>query len=326
MRELSYNFVKLVSLLSDGEYHDGTSIGERLAITRAAVWKLIQKLDHYGIAYSSLKGRGYRLDEPLKLLDAEQIISLLHQRKVTLGVFEKLPSTNDYLKQQATNNRKIAVCLAESQTSGKGRLARGWHSPFAQNIYLSILYPIERDISELSGLSLVVALAAAQAIEKALSLEPNCVKVKWPNDLYIDKSKLGGLLIECEAESNGFCQLIIGAGVNVNMQKALKKEINQRWSSLSKITGCYIDRNTLSALIISTMIASLECFAEHGFAYFKDEWQQRDHLQTKKICVKTVRMQRVGHYEGITEQGHLILKDPSGTRHTHAFGDATIVS
>ena len=118
MKALNHNLIALVDLLGDGDYHDGTSIGMRLDITRAAVWKLVKKLESYAVPISSAKGKGYRLEAPLILLDVKKIKSQLHDKLIQLEVAEKIESTNDYLKQQHKLNA-ILACLAEMQTAGK---------------------------------------------------------------------------------------------------------------------------------------------------------------------------------------------------------------
>ncbi|MAZ78212.1 MAG: biotin--[acetyl-CoA-carboxylase] ligase [Legionellaceae bacterium] len=325
MKRISQNLVQLVALLNDGHYHDGTSIGEQLNVSRAAVWKLIKKLEQYDVPIASTKGKGYQLKKPLALLDNKKLASLLRHRSVKVETLEKVASTNDYLKQFTKDNDKIIACMSETQTKGKGRLQRQWHSPFGQNIYLSLLCPFEKDISELSGLSLVAGLAVCHAIESTIDLRGNQLKMKWPNDIFIDGRKLGGILIEIEAESNGFCQVVIGVGLNVNMEKALKREIDQSWASLLQMTEQYIDRNKLCAEIIDSIIDYFERFSSKGLAEYKSEWQKRDCLSNKNISVMSGNKKMTGACIGINNQGHLKIQDKSGKTSTLSSGDTTLL-
>jgi BirA family biotin operon repressor/biotin-[acetyl-CoA-carboxylase] ligase len=258
-------------------------------------------------------------------LNIKRLKSQLRHRSVKLEVLEKIPSTNDYLKLFSKNNKEIHACFAEAQTTGKGRLHRQWHSPFAENIYLSVLCPFEKDISELSGLSLVVALAICHALESVIDFKEKPLGVKWPNDILIDGKKLAGTLIEIEAESNGFCQVIIGIGINVNMQKALKKDINQKWASLSQVTKQYIDRNPLGSEIIDTLIDYLERFSSNGLASFQQEWKKRDCLSKKMISVIFRNKKQQGICLGINNQGHLKIKAKTGDTLTLSSGDTTLL-
>ncbi len=341
MQKTSQNLIKITECLSDGGCHDGTSIGAKLNITRAAVWKALKKLEHYGIALESIKGKGYLLQSPLILLDKEKINSSLTvleknselqsrtsinkinasntkaKKILQLEVFEKIGSTNDYLKEilknliengtstkyikknksnaindnnkndKAVKKNKIRVCMAEMQSQGKGRLGRRWYSPFGQNIYLSMLYPFEKDVSELTGLSLVVALSICDAIGLMLPSFQETLSVKWPNDVLINGSKLAGTLIEIQAESNGFCNAIIGIGINVNMEKANKSDINQNWSSLLQVAGRHLDRNRLAANLISSLMDYLQRFSCKGLGPFLDEWKERDILFGRKIALSS---------------------------------------
>lgn len=323
MTQLRNNLVNLVTLLNDHAYHDGTTIGEQLGITRAAVWKLIKKLQDYGIQIESIKGKGYQLTQPLQLLNLQNIKKHLNRKVYDLIILEKATSTNDILKT-IPNNHKITVCLAESQSAGKGRLQRPWYSPFAENIYLSLRYTLEKDISELSGLSLVTALAICKALDESADLKNESLTIKWPNDIYLQGKKLAGILIEIEAESHGRCNVIIGIGINVNMQKALKKQIDQDWSSIFSATGNYTDRNLICVSVINTLINYLDIFSTNGLTYFLTEWKQRDHLQNKTISIKTGNETHQGIYKGINQLGHLKLLKTDGETLSFSSGDATI--
>lgn len=323
MQKINQNLVKIADLLNDGQYHDGTSIGSLLHITRAAVWKVLKKLENYGIPLESVKGKGYLLKEPLILLDDKKIKTCLACSSIQLEVFEKLPSTNDYLTS-LLDKKKIRVCIAETQSHGKGRLNRHWHSPFGQNIYLSMYYPFQRDISELSGLSLVVALATCKAIAAATQLEEDKLFVKWPNDIWVNQGKIAGILIELQAESNGLCQAIIGIGINVNMEQSIKNNVKQQYSSLSKITGDYYDRNKLCASLIDSLINYLERFSSYGLKSFLNEWEKKDMLFNKTVTLISGKNKHEGLCMGINEQGHLLLKNSKNKIHSYSAGDTTL--
>jgi BirA family biotin operon repressor/biotin-[acetyl-CoA-carboxylase] ligase len=323
MTHLNQKLVELVQLLNDGEYHDGTSLGEHLCITRAAVWKMIKKLQGYHIEIRSVKGKGYCLESKLFLLDEKAIKNRLRHKKIHLNILEKTTSTNDILKQSIQDNPQMTACFAETQTSGRGRLNRQWHSPFAENIYFSMLYSFQKDISQLSGLSLMVALAMCHAIE---IIYPSCSpQVKWPNDIMINGCKVAGILIEIEAQSHGFCQVIIGVGVNVNMHKASKKHINQHWISLSQVMGHTLDRNSLAAEMINTLMDYLQRFSDKGMSDFMEEWKKRDCLYHSAISVQCANTAIKGYCLGIDALGHVLLQKDSGDVLSLASGEASIL-
>lgn len=333
--ELSPSLSRLVELLNDQVVHDGSFLGDALQVSRAAVWKMIQKLKGHGIAIETQKGKGYRLVEPLILLSSEKIKSFLSPSNTpdswegncqqTLVVLEKISSTNEYWKLSSRPPEGgLQVCVAEQQTAGRGRLARHWHSPFGQNLYISLSTLFERDISELSGLSLVMALAVCQALEWNCPLLPK-LQVKWPNDILVEGRKLSGNLISIQAEPHGFSRLIIGVGINVNMQVANFQEIDQPWTSLRQLTGAYQDRNLLCASVIETMRVYLSRFHRESLKGFQSEWKERDALRGKPLCFLLHEKERIqGVGRGINEQGHLLVELDHGEQRSFASGEVSL--
>lgn len=321
-RELNTNLVKIVDILSDGKYHDGTTIGDSLKLTRSAVWKTIKKLESNHIKIDSIKGKGYALLEPLALLNINKIIKKLANPYVDLSIFESIASTNEYLKT-FKHSKAVKFCLAEQQTQGKGRLGREWYSPFGKNVYLSCLYPFQKDVSELSGLSLVVSLAILKTLKNSGIHEH--LFVKWPNDIIYANKKLSGSLIELQAETHSACQVIIGIGVNVNMLQDEDHQISQPWVSMQKILNTYVDRNDLCANLINNLVEYLAQFERVGLSTFTDEWMQADCLAGKTITVNNANDQIQGKMVGINAQGHLLLQFDNNETRAFSSGDTSIV-
>ena len=313
---INASLIKVVNILSDGQYHDGNTIGELLQMTRSAVWKTIKKLESYAVRIDSVKGKGYALLEPLQLLELNKIKFHL-ANDIDIDIFETVNSTSEYLK--TVKSRR--VCLAEQQTSGKGRLGRTWHSPFGKNIYMSMLYPFKKDISELAGLSMVVSLAIVKTLQ-SYGIH-DWLGVKWPNDILYQQRKMAGILIEIQAESHGACHAIIGIGMNVNMQDDAK-QISQAWTSMRNILGEYVDRNELSARMIDNLILYLDKFSSQGFAAFVEEWEGVDCLADRLITLKNINESISGKVAGINHQGHLLLRLASGEVRAFSSGDTSI--
>lgn len=316
------NLDQITTILSDGQFHDGSSIGKKLGVTRAGVWKIVKKLVAYGIKINSAKGKGYALEEQIILLNRQKILKSLNSKNVEIELFETIKSTNDYLKSLHQDLR-IKIAITECQTAGKGRLQRHWYSPFGQNIYLSLSYPFNKDVSELAGLSLVIGLAICQTINDLYEL-PSKAQVKWPNDILYEQSKLAGTLIEIQAETNGFCSAIIGIGINVNMTDD-HSQISQNWISLQKINHSYNDRNLLCAKLIDALIGDLEKFSTTGLAEFIQKWQANDGLANKLINLEQNTSSYCGIVTGINEQGHLLVKLEDGEIKAFSSGDTHII-
>jgi BirA family biotin operon repressor/biotin-[acetyl-CoA-carboxylase] ligase len=322
IKKLNTHLVKVVNLLNEGGYHDGTTIGEKLHLTRSAVWKIIKKLQGYGIKIDSVKGKGYSLLEPLILLDFNKIKKNMPDAKVDMSIFENIDSTNEYLKS-IKKSKSIKICLAEQQTQGKGRLNRDWHSPFGKNIYLSCHFPFQKDVSELSGLSLVTSLAVVNIL-KSYGIDEH-LYVKWPNDILYAYKKLSGGLIEIQAETHGMSHTVIGIGLNVNMMDDDKQPILQAWTSMKKILHTYIDRNILCAQLITQLLHYLQQFNAQGLASFIHEWMRTDCLMNQLITVKNLNQKIEGTVIGINELGHLLLRLEDGEIRAFSSGDTSIV-
>lgn len=255
-------------------------------------------------------------------LSKDKIVSLLTlPKKITLDTFLKIESTSDFLKKHPKDIENIHVCLAEMQTHGRGRFNRNWHSPFGKNIYLSLRYTAEAIVGDMSGLSLVMPLAICDAIESVSGLQGK-LSIKWPNDIFFGGSKLSGILIETQREASGLCHLIIGVGVNVNLDK-MQPLIDQSWTSILKETGKSLDRNLLAATIINNIVRYADIFFEKGLQYFKWRWESRDYFNGKIITITMGRENFTGRYVGINDKGHIGIEQDDKTLF-FSSGDARV--
>lgn len=317
------NLMKIVSILNGGLFHDGTTMGAELQMTRSAIWKVIKKLQNYGVKVESVKGKGYALPEPLMLLDVQEIekrITAACKEKVELHLFEAMSSTNDYLKT-FKNEKTIKICLTEMQTQGRGRFGRHWHSPFGKNIYLSCHYLFQKDVSELSGLSMVTTLAIVETL-KSYGINDH-LHVKWPNDIVYAQQKLSGSLIEIQAETHGVSHAVIGIGMNVNMRED-EGEISQAWTSMQQILNQYVDRNELVSRLLVNLLSYLQRFNACGFSPFIDEWVKNDCLSDQQIVLHHLNKKIEGKVTGISEQGHLLLQLANGDTGAFSSGDTSM--
>lgn len=328
MKKLSSNLKKIITILSDGHIHSGESLGQHLGITRAGVWKFIKQLSDLGIPLESTKKLGYRLLQPLILLDNKLIKNELQLRKellkkLKLEIFSNIDSTNTYLRKYfRTKTEQIPICIAEMQTAGKARLDRTWHSPFGVNLYFSCLWRFHKDLSELAGLSLAISLAIIATLDE-LGLKKD-LKVKWPNDILWQQQKLAGILIEVNAESHNVSQAIIGIGLNINIKNEKSKVINQPWTSLEVILGKPLDRNVVTAKLINHLFPLLEDFEKNGFTHFKNHFKKYDYLLDKNIALIQYDKIIKGKAVGINIQGNLLLEHHDSSVHAYSSGDTTI--
>jgi len=319
--QLSSTTSKVLEILNDGGIHAGSDIANTLDISRTAVWKIVQRLKKYDVDIKS-QHQGYQLSAPLILLDKKKIERALERPKVSLEIFETISSTSDYLKNKAPS-KNITFCLAEYQSKGRGRLGRTWASPFGRNIYCSFRYVFNKDISEMAGLSLVVGILTAQALESfSPTLKP---LLKWPNDIYVNHQKMGGILIELMAEANGNCTAIISMGLNINMKDGGIKGIDQPWTSLEDALNEKFDRNIVMARIIQSTLSGMEVFHEMGIAPFLSEWKRYDLLENRKVSLSMGKEIASGIARGIDSHGYLLLERSTGAMEPFSYGDTTLL-
>jgi BirA family biotin operon repressor/biotin-[acetyl-CoA-carboxylase] ligase len=255
------------------------------------------------------------------MLDQQFISGAINHKDVLVECFPSINSTNTYL-QNASLKFSYHICIAEQQTRGKGRFNRVWVSPFAENLYYSLKVNLNKELSELSGLSLAVAVGVTKALVQSFTeLNP---KIKWPNDIYVNGKKMAGILIEVKAESNAQSQIVIGVGINVNMRK--NDTVTQAWSSLATELKTYINRNTLAITLSNELITTLKAFEKEGFAYFMDDYHHYDYLKGKSISLSILNKEVVsGVWNGVNELGQLKLKIGENEQRVFASGEATII-
>ena len=318
----------LLQILSDGGFHSGTELAEQLEISRSAIWKQINALEGYGIEIAAVNGKGYRLHAPIELLDKTLILELLPTSiRQHISVFEahdQIDSTNSYLSALTHNKPESSgvVCLAGQQTAGKGRRGKQWVSPFGSNIYLSILWQFQEGPASLSGLSLAVGVAVIKAL-KIHQIEN--VGLKWPNDIYWQQKKLGGILVEVSGESNGPCSAVIGLGLNLYLPEQEASEIEQGWVDTKQILGAsnQVSRNQLLATLIEQLLDIIAHYTEQSFAQYRDEWRQFDCMPGQQVSLCMGNRKIDGIVQGINDDGLLLLKTQNGQVQSFASGEVS---
>ena len=306
----------LIKSLASGQFVSGQLLGEQLGISRTAIAKHIKALTDIGLDIYSVTGKGYKLSQPLTLLNKDQIITLL-AKEFNVGVVKSndlplievhslIDSTNDYLMRRLPNQISPGqVCLAEYQSAGRGRRGRQWISPFGSQIYLSMYWYLEQGLSGAMGLSLVTALAVSDAIKAHSNVQ---VQLKWPNDIYLDGVKLAGILIDLEGQALEPSHCVIGIGLNLHMPAEAGKLIEQKWTDLQSHSKVKIDRNALSAQLVSCLHQRLHQHQQVGLTPMLDEWHSHDAFLNKRVKLITGERTTQGICRGVNNQGALLLE------------------
>src|SRR5215470_4362918 len=194
-----------------------------------------------------------------------------------LYLFGQVSSTNRVLKQLAVSGAaEGTVVLAETQTAGRGRMGQPWFSPPGVNLYASVLFRGALTLGQAPVFSLIAGLALTDAVAE-FGAQPT---IKWPNDVLIDGRKVGGSLVECAAREGRVEYLILGIGVNLNVEPdALRAALGpaaERATSLSAATGEPVDRNAFAAAYLNALETWARRFRTEGSAVVLAAWRERD--------------------------------------------------
>lgn len=310
---------QLITQLSDGEFHSGEALAGQLGVSRAAVWKRMQAaMGELGLEIDAVRGRGYRLAQPLELFDEtalkQQLLDEDLPGPVLLKLLQVTDSTNRQLLQAGLEGAPTgSALLAEHQTAGRGRRGRVWISPFGTSIYLSLLHRSARGPAGLSGLSIAAGVAVADCLSQ---LGVPGLGLKWPNDLLWDHRKLGGLLVDVVGEQGGSCMAVIGLGLNLRMSDRIN--IDQPWIDLRSIPNHPSpSRNLVAGALIAALVRMVDAFEHQGLGPFLERWREFDLLRDRPVELLHGDRTESGICRGIDSSGALLLEQQGLTRAWH---------
>jgi BirA family biotin operon repressor/biotin-[acetyl-CoA-carboxylase] ligase len=317
----------IIRLLADGRCHSGEAIATHLGVSRAAVWKAMRKAgESLGIKIVAVRGQGYRLPGPLELLDAGRILTALSPEAQTriarLEIHDTIDSTNSRLMREAAAGAPNGtLCLAERQTSGRGRVGRTWISPFGANLYLSLLWRFPFGPAAMGGLSIAAGAAVADALRGAGARD---IGLKWPNDILWQRRKLAGLLLEVAGEAHGPAHVAVGVGVNTRLEPDQAAAIDRPWVDLDQVLGpgAY-SRNALAAAVTAALIETLERFRHEGLTPFLAHWERYDIYRGETVEVRWGQQRVRGTHLGLDAHGALLLDTGTGVE-TFQAGEVSL--
>lgn len=317
MLDLNY----LIKLLNQPGTHSGTQLGASLGVSRVAVQKKIQGLMENGLPIQAVSGKGYCLDSSVNLMNVGDIQAVLKysDRVECVEVLQTVESTNSYLMTKTVNAGLARVCVAEAQTSGRGRRGNDWRSAPYRNVMMSLSWGFDSWPATITGLGLAVALCVTECLNKQFGLN---IQIKWPNDLMVDGCKLAGVLIDVAGESSGACNVVIGFGLNVHQPDwSLDAESAYQWQDLHGL-GVSVDRNQLVAILVDALTQMLSEFSEQGFAPMAGRWNALSSYAGKQILVGDQGAVVEGRMLGVDASGALLLEGLDGEK--HVFSESTV--
>lgn len=303
----------LLVLLADGRLHSGEWLARELGVSRAAVWKGVERLRAQGIEVQALPRRGYCLPHPVELLDAGRIRSALNidrnRQLRRLELLFEVDSTNTRLLGAAPPPYGSAdVCLSEIQHAGRGRRGRPWIAPFGAGLAMSLGWVFSDASRALPALSLGVGVAVARALARAGA---RGISLKWPNDIWLNDRKMGGVLIELRAEAGGPAHVVIGIGLNVALSAASRREIEETQVRVAAVADACPEppsRNWVAGTLLDELLSMLAQFEREGFAPFRQAWMALDALGGRPAQVIVGEQAVSGIASGVDSDGALLLE------------------
>jgi BirA family biotin operon repressor/biotin-[acetyl-CoA-carboxylase] ligase len=318
----------LLALLADGELHSGESLALGLGVSRAAVWKGVQRLRDQGIEVLAEARRGYRLEQAAELLDAGRILGELAPaaaaRLRRLELLFEVDSTNTRLLAAAPPPPGFAdSCLSELQSAGRGRRGRRWVAAFGSSLSVSLSWTFTEADRELPSLSLAVGVAVARALGRLGAVG---LRLKWPNDIWFEDRKVGGILIELRAESGGPAHVVIGIGVNMRVPERLRRAVEATGTRLACVADATLQppsRNRAAGAILDELIAVLIRFERDGFSGLRPDWQALDALQGRAARIVSAAGDCCGIARGV-DAGGALLFEVDGQLQRFVAGDVSL--
>ncbi|HOE60458.1 MAG TPA: biotin--[acetyl-CoA-carboxylase] ligase [Kiritimatiellia bacterium] len=288
---------------------------DRLGVSRAAIWKRIEALRGLGYGISASPRRGYRLESVPDLPHAAEVLPLLSTRRIGRDcryVAETGSTNRDAAVLAQAGAEEGLVVTAGSQHAGRGRMTRVWFSPAGVNLYFSLVLRPAVEPLRAASLPLVAGLAVAEAVaDLAPELQP---AVKWPNDILVAGRKLCGILCEMQAEIDCVRHIVLGVGVNVNLERAsLPEEIRSRATSLRMACGRSFSRAAVLAAILNHFEPLYDQWLRKGLEPLITRLDARDALRGRMITLESGGGQTLrGRADGIQADGALRLVTERG--------------
>jgi len=273
---------------------------------------LLGTLDSLGVVVRT-GDQFLEIDSAIDLLELEAIQTQIGDKEV-VDAFDwqyrlLTESTNADALTLFETHQKPCITLAEMQSAGKGRRGRHWISPFAKNIYCTIGIHRSVEAHNLGLISILTGIGICKALSRSTG---EAVQLKWPNDIYYQNQKLGGILIESRSTTEGNYYFAIGFGINVSMTAEDLEAIPQAATSVNLISGDSISRNLVLAQVIRQVVQMIHSFDQSSILELVEEFNHHDVFHNQRIRVTTSSESIYGVNKGINHSGQLELETEQG--------------
>jgi len=303
----------------------GAALAKELGVSRAAVWNRIEELRRHGYGIEASPHLGYVLSGSPNALHGDDLMARLPRNRVIgrdVRVFNETTSTNDIIEKLARDGvAEGSVVFAETQTRGRGRMGRQWHSPTGSGLWFSVLLRPRLRPSAATQLTVVSAVAVARAIERETGLRPD---IKWPNDIMFGQKKVAGILLELGAELDRIRHATLGIGIDVNVDPAdLPPEVREVATSLRAELGRVVDRASLATKVLSELDHLYQRLADGDFHEIGDDWMRRCSTLGRRVVIHIGDRRVSGRAEALDDEGALLVRTEFGTIERIIGGDVT---
>lgn len=314
----------LKMLRESGGYLSGQQICDTFQVSRTAVWKVINQLKEEGYQIEAVRNKGYHIVDCPDTVNKEAVKSYLKTvwAGQNLVYFEETDSTNTQAKRLGEERAPHGtLVIAGQQSAGKGRRGKMWTSPPGSSIYMSILLRPEMAPDKAPMLTLVMAYAAALAIRDQ---EEIGVKIKWPNDLVLNKKKICGILTEMSAEVDYINYVVIGIGINANTE-SFPEELSRTATSLRLESGEPVLRARLIAGVMERFEQCYEAFLEAGdLSLFAEGYNEILVNRGREVRILEPGRERNAISAGIDDSGRLLVEYEDGTTEAVFAGEVSV--
>lgn len=311
-------------LRESNDYVSGQQLCEKLGVSRTAVWKAINQLKEEGYQVEAVRNRGYHIVESPDVISKEEIVSMIDTNWAGQEVYyyNITDSTNIRAKQLGEEGAPHGTLVtADQQSAGRGRRGRGWESPPGCSVYMSIL--LRPDIPPVKApmLTLVMALSVAGSLKDCTGLD---VQIKWPNDIILNGKKLVGILTEMSTEIDYINHVVIGVGINVNMEY-LPEGIRDKATSLRLATGHVVRRSELIASTMKQFERYYGLFLEsRNLESMREEYNQLLVNRGKEVRILGGKEEYNAVALGINSEGELLVRREDGSEEAVFAGEVSV--
>ncbi len=303
----------ILKLLREHEgYISGQELCRQFGVSRTAVWKAVNQLKEEGYGIEAVQNKGYRLRSNPDVLSSSELKSRIRNQWAGSSIYyyEETGSTNIDAKRLGEEGADHGtVVVADKQNAGRGRRGRTWQSPAGKDIYFTILLRPRFLPDKAAGLTLVMALSVAQAVERICGLQAG---IKWPNDVVMNGKKICGILTEMNVETDYIQHVVIGVGINVNLDE-MPGEISRTATSILLESG----KETARAELLQEVLARFE----ENYGIYERKLDLRDMLgeynghlvnMGKQVKVLDPKGEFEGIARGIDASGELLVETQDG--------------